>query len=110
MKRIIYLAVFGLLAFQIAAYADWVNGTVAKVDSKNNTVTIQRTEDERDRRDGNLPAQLEVKVNRDADLKNIASINDLKTGDAVKIDVRENKNLGIWEAKGIELRNSKKQL
>jgi hypothetical protein len=53
----------------------------------------------------NLPQELQLRVVRDAKLKNITSLKDLQDGNQVKVDVKQNKDLGVWEAKSVELNN-----
>ena len=102
MKKKAFLTIIGVLALQAMVYADWVNGTVQKVDESRDVLFINRIDAEKNK---SMPEQLEVKVTNDAKLKNISSLTELKTGNEVKVDVQENKNLGIWEARGVELVN-----
>jgi hypothetical protein len=101
MKKILLLAIGVFLSAQLTAYADWINASVVKVDSKENMVTFKNLEAQN--ADKDMPSLLDVKVKKDANLKNLASLNDLKPGNTVKVNVQKDQNLGIWEASGIEL-------
>ncbi len=96
------LALLGSIAFASAASAEMVHGSVQKLDAANNMLTIRRIETDKNQ---NLPQEMQLKVQRDSKLKNIASLQDLQNGNQVKVDVKQNKDLGIWEAKSVELSN-----
>jgi Cu/Ag efflux protein CusF len=82
-----------------ASNAETVEGVVDKVDTENNKLTISRTDDE----NKDLPKEIDVTVTRDADLEGIVSLDDLEEGNQVKVEVKENKDLRVWEADKIEL-------
>ena len=93
-------AVLGLAILQATASAETVHGLVQNFDAATNTLAIRRVETDKNQ---NLPTDLQLVVNRDAKLKNIASLQELQRDNEVKVDVKQNKDLGIWEAKSVEL-------
>ena len=103
-KTTIVTLALGLLAFQTIASAEVIYGYVQKVDPASNTIMIDRLDTAKNKNQ-NLPEQLQLKVSRDAKLKNIAAITDLKKDNAVKVDAKQNADLGIWEANSVELNN-----
>lgn len=94
----ILMAVFTF--FQTAAFAETIKGAITKVDVAASDIYIHRTEINKNK---DLPQDLQLKVGREAKLKNITSLADLKNGNEVNVKVKENKNLGIWEARSVEL-------
>jgi hypothetical protein len=104
MKKTLPLIVASLFLMQTASYADWMQGIVKKVEGKD--ITINRTDATQN--DSN-PRELKVKILDNAKLKNISSLNDLKSGEEVKVDARNNKEQGFWDANYVELINSANQ-
>ena len=100
MKKIATVFVFGLLFAANASYAEWVQGIVSNVDIKAGTIQLNRLATDKNK---DFPQTLQLNVQRDAKLKNIVSLEDLKKGNHIKVDVKQNKDLGIWEAKAVEL-------
>ncbi|MCR4337211.1 MAG: hypothetical protein NUV91_05345 [Candidatus Omnitrophica bacterium] len=105
MKKIISLTILSFFILQTAVYAEWVYGIVRKVDVKNSILTIQQIEEEKE---DNFPNQIKLKVVRDAIFRNIPTLDELEVGNEVKVNVRENQNLGIWEATEVEFKNEVK--
>lgn len=97
MKRIVMMLFAGLLAVPSVSYAEWLQGTITKIDINGGNLTLENLDTKKP-----YPQPLNLKVTQDAELKNIASLQDLKNGQAVKVDVKENTNLGVWEAKSVE--------
>jgi hypothetical protein len=98
MKKILPIVFAGLFLMQAPSYADWMKGVVKGVEGKD--VTISRT-DASD--NDSKPRELKVKILENAKLKNISSLGDLKSGQEVKVDARENKEQGFWDANYVEL-------
>jgi hypothetical protein len=103
MKKTLPLIIASLFVMQTASYADWMQGVVQKVEGKD--ITINRTDATEN--DSN-PRELKVKILDNAKLKNISAISDLKNGEEVKVDARNNKEQGFWDANYVELINSGK--
>jgi hypothetical protein len=108
MKRILYLTIVGFFALQTIAFAEWIKGTVLSVDEQNNQITIKRSNEMLDT-NKNLPAQvldrMELKVNENADLKNVSSLSELQPGSEVRVNIRQNPQnpeVTAWEATSIE--------
>lgn len=102
MRTTIGLLALGLFLLQAFASAEVIQGSVQRIDAANDTLYIRRFDADIDK-NGKLPREFELKVGREAKLKNIASLQDLENGSPVKVDVKQNKNLGVWEAKSVEL-------
>jgi hypothetical protein len=100
MKRIVTSLFVALVLFQASAYAETVTGTVKNVSAADMKLTIARNDDNND-----LPQNLDLVVQTDAHLKNIVSLKDLQAGNEVKVNVKQNKDARIWEAKSVELIN-----
>jgi hypothetical protein len=99
MKKITLPLIFaGLFLVQAPSYADWMQGVVQGLEGK--TVTINRTDDSGNDSD---PRQLKVKILDNAKLKNISAVEDLKNGQEIKVDARNNKEQGFWDANYVEL-------
>jgi hypothetical protein len=103
MKKALPLIIASLFLAQAPSYADWMKGVVQSIDGK--TVTINRSDATEN--DSN-PRQLKVKILENAKLKNISSVSDLKNGQEIKVDARNNKEQGFWDANYVELINSDK--
>ncbi len=104
MKKALPLIFAGLFLVQAPVYADWMQGIVQGIEGK--TVTIDRTDaSEND----NNPRQLKVKVLDNAKLKNISAVEELQSGQEIKVDARNNKEQGFWDANYIELVNPQGQ-
>ena len=98
MKRTLPLIVASLFLLQTPSYAAWMSGVVKTVEDR--VVTIERANAEIQEA---YPKELRIKILDNAKLKNIASLNDLKAGNEVKLDARANKEQGVWDANYIEL-------
>lgn len=101
MKRYIYLLAFGFLFSQSAVYAETIRGMITNLDSTNNVLSIRRTDNSK-----TTAEQLAIQVKSDTQTKNVASLKELQVGHEVKIDAKENKTSGLFEAKSIEVTNS----
>ena len=99
MRKSIIAVVFGLVALPALAYAESFDANVTSVDPAANTVTVSPTE-----KTDKLPSTLTVAVKEDAKFKNAATLADVKTGDHVKINAKENKDTGVWEGKSVEVK------
>jgi hypothetical protein len=96
-------AVLGaLIVFAAVGHAQSVEAVIHKVDPENNVLTIEPIGKDAER----LPKPLDVTVTRDADLEGIVSLEELKEGNQVTVEVKENKDLQVWEAKKVELKSS----
>jgi len=105
MKKALPIVFASLFLVQAPSYADWMKGVVKSVDSAGKTVTIDRTDaSENDSK----PRELKVKIVDNAKMKNISSIDELQNGQEVKVDARDNKEQGFWDANYIELINADK--
>jgi hypothetical protein len=100
MKKILVLAVVSFLWLQTSAYAAWMSGVIKEVDSANRVVTIERAGAELQEA---YPKEIQVKVLENARLKNMTTLDELQTGQEVKVDARANKEQGFWDANYIEL-------
>ena len=103
MKRmfIAVIAGVGMLLLQTYAYADRIEGTIKNIDSTNRMLTIERSDAKADQ-----AKEIQVKVTDDAKFKNFNTLGELQNGQAVKLDARENKDLGSWDAKSVELKEA----
>jgi hypothetical protein len=103
MKKILPIVFAGLFLMAAPSYADWMQGVVKGVEGQD--LTIDRTDaTENDAK----PRELKVKILDNAKLKNISALEDLQNGQEVKVDARENKEQGFWDANYVELINSDK--
>jgi hypothetical protein len=100
MKKALPIIFAGLFLVQAPVYADWMQGIVQGIEGK--TVTIDRTDDAGNDSD---PRQLKVKVLDNAKLKNISAVEELQNGQEIKVDARNNKEQGFWDANYVELVN-----
>jgi hypothetical protein len=97
MKRCIYLLLFGFFAAQTVGYAEMIQGMIVTLDSANNMLIVRRTDTPKDG-----VQQITVKVKSDTKTQNVASLNELKMGQEVKIDAKES-NPGVYEAESVEV-------
>src|SRR5689334_5491125 len=100
MKKIIFLAVVSFWWLQTSAYAAWMSGVIKDVDSANRVVTLERAGAELQEA---YSKEIQVKILENAKLKNMTTLDELQTGQEVKIDARANKEQGFWDANYIEL-------
>jgi hypothetical protein len=103
MKKTLPLVVASIFLLQTPSYAAWMSGVVKAVEDR--VVTIERANAELQEA---YPKELRVKILDNAKLKNISSLEDLKSGNEVKVDARANKEQGVWDANYIELVDSDK--
>jgi len=101
MNKTLPIIFMSLFLMQTTSYADWMKGVVKDVQGK--TVTLDRTDAAGNDSD---PRELKIKILENAKLKNISSLGDLKNGQEVKVDARNNKEQGFWDANYIELTNA----
>ncbi len=101
MKRYIYPLFFGLLLMQPAAYAETIRGMITNLDPANNIVIVRRAD-----ASNSVPQDVNVRVKTDTKTKNVASLKELQVGHEVKIDAKEDKASGVYEAKFIEVTGS----
>jgi hypothetical protein len=101
MKKTLTFVVASLFLLQTPAHAAWMSGVVKSVEGR--IVTIERANAELQEA---YPKELQVKILDNAKLKNVASLEDLKSGNEVKLDARANKEQGTWDANYIELVDS----
>ncbi|HTL70220.1 MAG TPA: DUF5666 domain-containing protein [Candidatus Eisenbacteria bacterium] len=92
MKRLVTLAVLGLLLAP-AAYAETAWGTVNSASA--NTLNVNITNPQK-----NIPASLTITVDENVKVKGAPSAADLKSGDNVKLNLKEDN--GTWVAKSVE--------
>ena len=95
-----YFTIGTMFLLQSTSYAAWMSGVVKDVDPTNQTLLIERANANTQEA---YEKQIRVKVLNNAKLKNIASLDELKDGQEVKMDVRANKEQGHWDANYIEL-------
>ena len=88
---------------QTASEAAWIHGVIKSVDPVQRIVTIERANAEEQEA---YAKELPIKILENAKLKNISSLNELKSGQEVKLDARANKEQGFWDANYIELIDS----
>lgn len=101
MKKALPIVFASLFLMSAPSYADWMQGVVKGIDGQ--SLTIDRTDAaENDAK----PRELKVKILENAKLKNISALGDLQNGQEVKVDARENKEQGFWDANYVELINS----
>src|SRR5437879_6166125 len=101
MKRFIYLSLFVFFLAQSAAYAETIRGMITNLDPTNNMLIVRRTD-----ASSSTSQDINVKVQTDTKTKNVASLKELQVGHEVKIDAKENKASGVFEAKSIEVTGS----
>jgi hypothetical protein len=103
MKRVLFFIV-GLIAsvflLQTPSYAAWMQGKIKNVDNNSRMITIDSADAQKA---GASSSEIQVKVLENAKFKNISSLNDLKSGQEVKVDARNNKEQGFWDANYIEV-------
>ena len=101
MKRYIYLLLFGFLLTQSVVYAETIRGMITNLDPATNTLLIRRTDTS-----STTSQDINVKVKTDTKTTNVASLKELQVGHEVKIDAKEDKASGVFEAKSIEVTGS----
>ncbi len=100
LKELIAVMVLGSAS---VTYAAWMQGEVVSVNPQEKKLTIERANAQyQEAYDKNI----EVKVLDNAKLKNVASLNEIKEGQEVKLDARANKEQGHWDANYVELIDS----
>ncbi len=102
MKKTLLLLAASIFLVQPSVYAASIQGIIQHVDNTGRMLSIQRT----DSGNQDIPKQLEVKILSDAKFKNASSLDDLKNGQEVKLDVKNNQAAGYWDAKSIEVTNA----
>ena len=98
MKRLIYALLLGLFLTQSAAYAEMIRGTITSVDPTNNMFCILKKNIL-----GRTSKELTVKFDDQTQAKNLASLDQLRIGEKVKVDAKKDKASGLLEAKSVEL-------
>ncbi|MBI2095242.1 MAG: hypothetical protein HYT89_03645 [Candidatus Omnitrophica bacterium] len=98
MRRYIYLSLLAFCLAQSVAYAEMIRGVIVNLDPAHDTLSVKRTDASKDK-----PQQLDVKVKSDTQTKNVASLKELQVGHEVKIDAKEDKTSGVYEAKSVEV-------
>jgi hypothetical protein len=98
MRKRLLAIVASLMLIPTPSYAAWMSGIVKNVQDR--IVTIERANADIQEA---YPKELQVKILENAKLKNIAALSDLKSGNEIKLDVRANKEQGVWDANYIEL-------
>ena len=103
MKRMLLTVIVGvgLLLPQTTVYADSIEGMIKNVDSTSRTLTIERSNAK-----AGEAREIQVKIPEDAKFKNFNTFGELQNGQEVKLDARENKDLGSWDAKSVELKEA----
>ncbi len=104
MKKVLYMVIASTFLIQTSAHAAWMRGIIKDVDGKN--VVIERSNANQQTA---YEKELTIKILDNAKLKNIASLDELKAGQEVKLDARANKEQGQWDANYIELIDSDKK-
>ncbi len=99
MKRYIYGLLGSFFLFSSVAYAEMIRGSITFVDTTNNRISIQPA-------DPGKSSQLLIKMRSDTRTRNVSSIGDLKVGQEVKVDAKQNRQENILEAKSIEVTKS----
>ena len=98
MKRSIYLLIAGFVLSQSAAYAEVIQGMIINVDPASDMISVRQAVPSK-----HTPQQLEIKVKNDTKTKNVASLKELRVGQEVRVDAKENKQTNLFEAKSIEV-------
>lgn len=94
----------GFVMVEATLYAETITGEVAAIDQVTHSISIRHV----DLTTGN-PQEEKFYVVDNAKFKGVHSLSDLKTGDMVKVEVKENKDSGVLEAKKIEMAQMDKQ-
>ena len=97
-KRYIYSLFLAFLFAQPNAYAETIRGMITDLDAAHDILIVRRTDPSKE-----MEQQLNIKVKSDTKTKNVASLKELQVGHEVKMDVKEDKMTGIYEAKSIEV-------
>src|SRR5262245_45890117 len=97
MKRSVYGFLVGLLLVPAVARAEMIQGMITAIDPANDTLGVRKS---------GSSQQLNIKVKSDTKTKNVASLKELQVGQQVKIDAKEDKSAGVWEAKSVEVTNT----
>ncbi len=100
MKKTLLFIFMSLFLMQTPSYAAWMSGVVKEVDLGERMVTIERSGAQFQEA---YSKELDVKILENAKLKNLASLDELRSGQEIKLDARANKEQGYWDANYVEL-------
>lgn len=101
-QHVFILSVMILVWFAMpAGYAEMLQGHVLAVDSDEQSVEVMLQGEA-----AGPERPLKIIVTEGAELKGCGSLDDLETGDKVRMHGVENRDKGLWEADSLELTES----
>lgn len=86
-----------LAAFHALAFGEMFRGTIASIDPVSSLLTLSHADPAT-----GIGHEVKISVSESTQFKGIGALEELKPGDAVKVEAKENKETGLLEAKKIE--------
>ena len=89
------------LIFSMNAHAETFRGEIKNLNADANSFVLIKTEQETGKKA--VPQELNVQVSPKAKFAGVASLQELRAGDEIKVNAKQNKKTGQWEARSLFL-------